>query len=892
MPMPNLSKLPNDSRKITSEQIDLFLSVFRGRGDVVAEMWESKKTGKRGYQPICFNEWKENLCRKPCYSCDNPKYRQLDEPLLRRHLSGLTTLGVYPLLQDNTCWLTVGDFDNHDGARDPLDDIQAFHEACDMNDIPCYIFKSKSGTGYHAYWFFSAPVPAWKARAVYHAVLQEAGIIDEDHKLDNSFDRIFPNQDRLTGKGFGNLIAYPFLNIQNNPCGPTRMLTHESGFTEHYADNWGALATIERIQESTLDGLIEEWGLKKTRAPGKNKKSRSTATGKDPEEDGGFEMRALIERAISGNIKKGERDESIFKIACRLRGKNLSRSEAEFFCCSLADQCEQSSSDQYTHADALAKVESAWRYEPNESEVDDGDKVADKNEYLPTICPQKYQLPTVMGQAWEALTAKNDPPVLFKNAIGVIDIKYDDDVRESRPRPRMLDTAGIRLYLSRAANWEKIVRKATFPDIPPKYLCESMLVDPDIPLPYLSRILTAPYFDQDGTLHKASGYSPASKCLLINDIDIGDIPPAPGPADVAWAKAVIDDILCDFPFSGEPEKAHAIALLILPYVRQMIDGSTPIHLVEAPTPRTGKGLLVSSLLLPFLGQMPATTSETTRPEELRKNLTTQLMHNPSYIFFDNINHRVANGVLAEALTSRWWKDRILGGNKEINVRIDCAWIMSANNPSSTSELTGRMARIRLDSKMVRPGSRSASTFKHPDILAHVKSERVSIVKAAITLIQNWIAQKRPIPESGTPFLGGFEEWRNVIGGILMVNGIPGFLENLDELYRENDFESDIQNSFIGRWWDRFNEQSVGVKDLWDINNAMDNPPVFDGNNERADKIKMGIYLKKLDQQVCEIAELGGDIVTVQVVKRGVHNRAQQWGLKLKGMILIPKNEAV
>ena len=115
----------------------------------------------------------------------------------------------YPLLQDNSCNFIAADFDNHNGDREPLQDVKAYCEACQIQDIPCYALRSKSGKGYHVYIFFSTPVPAWKARVVAFALLQEAGVIGDDVKL-SSFDRLFPNQDELTGKKLGNLIALPF----------------------------------------------------------------------------------------------------------------------------------------------------------------------------------------------------------------------------------------------------------------------------------------------------------------------------------------------------------------------------------------------------------------------------------------------------------------------------------------------------------------------------------------------------------------------------------------------------------------------------------------------------------------------------------------------------------
>ena len=73
--------------------------------------------------------------------------------------------------------------------------------------LPGKKLKSKSGDGYHVYFFFDHPVPAWKARAVALAFLDEAQILNAK-EVSCGFDRLFPSQDELSGRGFGNLIAF------------------------------------------------------------------------------------------------------------------------------------------------------------------------------------------------------------------------------------------------------------------------------------------------------------------------------------------------------------------------------------------------------------------------------------------------------------------------------------------------------------------------------------------------------------------------------------------------------------------------------------------------------------------------------------------------------------
>ncbi len=100
----------------STEKIHLFKNLFKGREDVYPKYWESAKTGKSGYSPVCGNEWKTGLCDKPrvkCSVCTNRSYLPVTDQVIQNHLSGIDShnsysanfvIGVYPLLTDERCW--------------------------------------------------------------------------------------------------------------------------------------------------------------------------------------------------------------------------------------------------------------------------------------------------------------------------------------------------------------------------------------------------------------------------------------------------------------------------------------------------------------------------------------------------------------------------------------------------------------------------------------------------------------------------------------------------------------------------------------------------------------------------------------------------------------------
>jgi hypothetical protein len=246
-----------------AEKNRLFRKAFEGRTDVVPRYWKSKKGGQ-GYSPICANEWKEGVCRKPCRTCPNAVYVPLSDALLMDHFQGKCILGCYPLLQDGTLHFIASDLDNHDGGKDPLKDLLALWEVCQVNEVPLHAFRSKSGLGIHAYIFFLSPVLAWKARLIFFALLKEANVIGDDEEL-SSFDKLIPDQDDLDGKKFGNLIALPF---QGNAVKQehTLFLDPATGFKKPYPDQWEILRTLARWNEAALDALIADWRLTRTEA--------------------------------------------------------------------------------------------------------------------------------------------------------------------------------------------------------------------------------------------------------------------------------------------------------------------------------------------------------------------------------------------------------------------------------------------------------------------------------------------------------------------------------------------------------------------------------------------------------------------------------------------------
>jgi superfamily II DNA or RNA helicase/very-short-patch-repair endonuclease len=245
-----------DHRSPPEAKIALFRALFRGRADVYPRRFESRKTGKTGYQPVCANEWAQGICEKPrirCGDCPHQRFLPVADQTIRWHLSGRDdagkdfVMGIYPMLEDETCFFLAVDFDG-EGWRD---DAKAFHETCRHLNVPAALERSRSGNGAHIWIFFDQAIPAVLARKLGSHILTETMERRPDIGL-RSYDRFFPNRDTLPRGGFGNLIALP---LQKRPRQAGNSIFLDEGGVP-YADQWAFLSTIRRIGRATVENIV------------------------------------------------------------------------------------------------------------------------------------------------------------------------------------------------------------------------------------------------------------------------------------------------------------------------------------------------------------------------------------------------------------------------------------------------------------------------------------------------------------------------------------------------------------------------------------------------------------------------------------------------------------
>jgi len=187
---------PFERLRLDQQRIAAFMRLFRGRQGCFARQWADRNEQKQGYVPV----------RRPMTATD-----------VQEHFRGLKTYGIYLLKEDNSVGVGVIDADLVQAFRRPklpaaekrlvlreknflLARIAEKAKASGMSPL----VEFSGGKGFHFWFVFENPLPAARVRTAL-GVIRDA--VAPDLTAFNL--EVFPKQDRLSGKGFGNLVKLP-----------------------------------------------------------------------------------------------------------------------------------------------------------------------------------------------------------------------------------------------------------------------------------------------------------------------------------------------------------------------------------------------------------------------------------------------------------------------------------------------------------------------------------------------------------------------------------------------------------------------------------------------------------------------------------------------------------
>ncbi len=426
---------------------------------------------------------------------------------------------------------------------------------------------------------------------------------------------------------------------------------------------------------------------------------------------------------------------------------------------------------------------------------------------LPIIEVNDRDMRDVTEETSQALQMANDPPVLFIRGGSLVRVVRDEN---DSVMVEPVDATILRSYLARSANFRRrSLNRSGEPRwdaVPPPWEVTqdflAMCSTKDA-FPVLRALSQTPIVRPEGTVRTGMGYDTSTEIYLDLDPVFSQLMVSEAPTDFETDAAVelIHDLIIDFPFTSDSDRANYIALLLTVLLRAHFE-CAPLAMIDSPQPGTGKTLLALIVTLLFLG-MQGPTANSPRPssEEWSKLLTSLFIECRRVIVFDNLATRLDSDVLASALTSPTYQARILGRSETVTLPQQSTFIVTGNNISLGEDLARRTYWIRLNAKVSDPYKRTG--FRHPNLLSHVKENRSQLMQALLTIVRAWYAAGQPPAE--TQVLGSFEAWSRTIGAILHHAGIIGFLENFDEHTSQADDGSAQKEAFLWQVMEAFRD---------------------------------------------------------------------------------------
>ncbi|MBO9539664.1 bifunctional DNA primase/polymerase [bacterium] len=358
-------------------------------------------------------------------------------------------------------------------------------------------------------------------------------------------------------------------------------------------------------------------------------------------------------------------------------------------------------------------------------------------------------------------------------------------VRSGAGGPSLLLTAKdhLRLMVNQVIGFAKPAGKEYRPCWPPDEVLGGLLNKGAWDLPEITSIVETPTLRPDGTILDAPGFDAQTGIMFVSGAEAWEpVPDEPTKDQVEEAFLWLNEPFVDFPFQAPHHRAAAVAALITAVIRPAIAGPVPMFLFDATTPGTGKGLLANVISIVATGRRVPIISPVSDDEEMRKLITSLAMEGARMVVFDNVARSIGGPALDAALTSTWWRGRILGTNRTFSGPLKPFWGATGNNIPVKGDMVRRVVSIRMASMVEDPETRQ--DFVHPDLLAWVRQNRSELVKAALTVVRAHVVA-RPERPAGLPRLGGFEEWDDLVRAPLVWHRLPDILEGKKEIRRQD-----------------------------------------------------------------------------------------------------------
>jgi hypothetical protein len=369
----------------------------------------------------------------------------------------------------------------------------------------------------------------------------------------------------------------------------------------------------------------------------------------------------------------------------------------------------------------------------------------------------------------------------------------------------------MQALLARATRWASAASGREID--PPTSLVKAIFQSPSSldHVPPLAGVVTTPVVIRDGSVLSTPGYDKSSGLFHVPIPWPDDDPQESAqPLTLDRARHLLEvELLGDFPFVSDADRANALAMLLQPFVREVIDGPTPLFWIDAPAAGHGKGKLADCLLAPACGRDIGAAQFPASEGQRRLRITGALRAGAPAFKWDNVTGRVDSAAFASALTEDRWNT-----DKGENLPIRLTWVLTSNGARPSSDIARRAVMIRLDAGVEKPARRTGPTPDTPwrhTLPAWAWQQRPELVGAALTICRAWIAAGMPRGRGGSA-MGSYEAWEGVMAGILETAGILGFLDNSDAA-DDADADLDDLGALLADWHACFGTSELTAREV-------------------------------------------------------------------------------
>ncbi len=455
--------------------------------------------------------------------------------------------------------------------------------------------------------------------------------------------------------------------------------------------------------------------------------------------------------------------------------------------------------------------------------------------------------------AANALAANNNPERLFSRGGSPVIIKGNE---HDRVQTELVPEHFGRVLLSEAADWVVIGEKKGEPFVratdPPQGVAKAVLQLPDPGFPRLNNLSFGPVLRPDFSIASKPGYDKATEIFIVGSSAVAlNVPDNPTQTDAQSAGTALLDLFADFGLD-DASRANVLSMALTSVIRPAVNGLVPAFAINKSTPGEGGTLLTDVAAIIATGKELPRKSFINNENQMRQQITSTLQDGDPLGGFDNADGQIKSVSLEVMLTGHLWQERQFHAQSNLVLPNRVTLILNGIGLEPTGGLVRRVVPIVLRSGLENPERRAAADFTHPNLTQYVKDNRGDYLSTIFTMAKAWKAAGSP-KSTGLPPFASYEEWRNIVGGILQFAGIKSFLSNMYEWRESTDEDAAITRAFFRAWWDgtrdtklttaevveRIDSDPVGTK--WDFKLNDLTPLLGEG---RGDPIKRLPFLLK------------------------------------------------